>query len=247
MTITDKYEFTQKYIAKKYREAVKEISTVDGGGYKIYLHNGFVSTTTGARWIQGRTIADLRKQMKTIVSEEASETTTTATVANAKRPRNVSESIESNLIRKANEFLIEHYGLQLEIPFRISSRMKSTFGHVRFKRKGGKLIPFEMKLSKNLLENYSEDVILDVLYHECVHYALCMLGFPFRDADDCFKREVDRLGVSRTRTYRYKGKAYRYECKGCGVSFVKKTKGYEKRYMCAKCKGRFVNKGTVTI
>ena len=135
----------------------------------------------------------------------------------------------------ASNFLKKEYGLILTVPIRVSSRMTTKLG--AFVTKANK--PHEIIISKNLLENYSEDTIVDVLKHECVHYALCSLGYPYRDGQAKFEMELKRLGVSSTYTYSFKGTVHLYACKKCNVVFHKKMKGYEKRYCCAKCRRKF--------
>ena len=149
------------------------------------------------------------------------------------------------LRKLAEEFLWDNFQMKLRIPIRISNRMKSTLGVFKFYRKSRK--PFEIALSGELVANQPRDVVIDVLYHECVHYALFMQGLPHSDGDREFKDTVDRLGVSRTRTFRYKGTAHLYECKDCDQRFTRKMKGYEKRYMCGRCKGNFQYLGTVKV
>jgi len=145
------------------------------------------------------------------------------------------KTLIENLSCIANEFLEKEYGIELTIPIRVSSRMTTKLG--AFVTRGNK--PYEIVISKNLLENYSADTIVDVLKHECVHFALCSLGYPYRDGQAKFEMELKRLGVSSTYTYSFKGIVYLYACKKCNIVFHKRIKGYEKRYCCAKCGRKF--------
>ncbi|WP_240339790.1 SprT-like domain-containing protein [Halobacillus ihumii] len=149
------------------------------------------------------------------------------------------------LFEAAEKFLFDNFGMAIEVPIEINKRLKSTFGYFQFS--GNQ--PKKISMSYEFVKNQPNKIVLDVLYHECVHYALFMQGKPFHDGDVTFKRTVDRLGVSRTGTYRFKGVGHLYRCKNdvCGKKFTKKMKGYDKRYICAKCKSRFEYLGEVEI
>lgn len=145
----------------------------------------------------------------------------------------------------AEDFLRENFNLTLDVPLRISKRMKSKLGVFSIKYNRNKVLSSEIVLSYNFIINNGTEAILDVLYHECVHYALYKKRLPFRDSDPEFINTLERLGISRTRSYKYKGQAFLYECRKCKYRFSKNMKGYEKRYMCGRCRGRFTYKGTI--
>src|SRR5699024_2219456 len=100
--------------------------------------------------------------------------------------------------------------------------------------------------SHEFIEHNNEETILDIFYHECVHYALYIQCKPYRDSDSLFISTLERLGISRTRTYAYKGRSHVYECRRCRYQFSKNVKGYEKRYICRKCRGKFSYVGEIT-
>lgn len=145
----------------------------------------------------------------------------------------------------AEDFLRKNFDLSLDVPLRISKRMKSKLGVFSIKYNRNEVLSSEIVLSYNFIINNDKDAVLDVLYHECVHYALYKKRLPFRDSDPEFIHTLERLGISRTRSYQYKGQSYLYECRKCRYQFSKNMKGYEKRYMCGKCHGKFVYRGTV--
>lgn len=145
----------------------------------------------------------------------------------------------------ANEFLQKHFHMPLEVPVRISKRMTAKLGAFQVKYKNRKVIGEEIVMSHNFVLHNSTQTILDVLYHECVHYALYMTGQPYRDSDQVFTDTLKRLGISKTQTYKYKGQSYLYECRNCRYQFTRQVKGYEKRYICKNCRGQFSYKGVV--
>lgn len=145
----------------------------------------------------------------------------------------------------ADEFLRKNFDLSLDVPLRVSKRMKSKLGVFSIKYNNHKVLSSEIVLSYNFIINNDKEAILDVLYHECVHYALYKKRLPFRDSDPEFINALKRLEISKTRKYKYKGQAFLYECRKCRYQFSKNMKGYEKRYMCGRCHGRFTYKGTI--
>src|SRR6185312_15873662 len=97
----------------------------------------------------------------------------------------------------AREFLKETFDMDLYIPLVISKQMKSTFGVFRYYPK--KREPLDIRISQNLLDNYTEEQILGTLKHECVHYALYMMGKPHRDGDFYFEEVLKIYGIPATR------------------------------------------------
>lgn len=151
------------------------------------------------------------------------------------------------LERRAAEFLKRHFDMPLGIPIRSSKRMKSRLGAFQIKYRGNEVVKCEIVMSSEFIYHNTEETILDVLYHECVHYALYAQGLPYRDSDAEFIKTLDRLGISRTRTYAYKGRSHLYECRRCRYQFSKNIKGYEKRYICGRCRGKFRYMGEMTL
>lgn len=147
----------------------------------------------------------------------------------------------------ADAFLQKYFDIPLGIPIRISKRMKSKLGAFQIKYNRQKVVRSEIVMSYNFMVHNSKETILDVLYHECVHYALYISGLPYRDSDQTFTNTLKRLGISRTRTYAYRGQRHLYECRTCGYQFAKNVKGYEKRYICRKCRGKFIYVGETTL
>lgn len=130
----------------------------------------------------------------------------------------------------AREFLDKEFGLELDIPIFVSNKLKRTFGYFQY-RKG---VAWKIEISQELIDTHPKEVVIDVLKHELVHYALFELGKPWRDKDRYFKETLDRLGVSRTRTYESKGKFHHYTCQ-CGKLYKRKRRVNEGTY-CGTCK-----------
>lgn len=158
--------------------------------------------------------------------------------------------------RYANAFLLDNYGMELEIPLQINGRLKKTYGRFRFYdlRKHGKKEPVMIDLNKYFYENNERDVILDVLKHELVHYAMFMQDKPFNDGHPVFENELKRLGVisqSNVKDHSINNKPSTvrvYECNDCGYNFIRKRRlphgGINHRCPCG---GSLCDKGEKTV
>ena len=87
---------------------------------------------------------------------------------------------QTQLEQHADAFLKREFSMPLDIPIRISKRMKSKLGAFRIKYIRGKPQDKEMEIvmSHTFISNNPAETILDVLYHECVHYALFSTEVP---------------------------------------------------------------------
>ena len=119
----------------------------------------------------------------------------------------------NQLTNFANKFLSENFdGMQLDIPIKINGRLSRVLG--RFRHYSAPKKPVVIELSKNMIQYYELEEILDVLKHELVHYALYMQGKPHRDGDAYFENKLKELGITATKVYKHKGKVEVYAC-GC--------------------------------
>lgn len=152
----------------------------------------------------------------------------------------------------AEKFLMDTYGLELIVPLEINGRLKTTCGRFIYYRTSRK--PKVVEMNKFFVQNNSDNVVLDVLRHELVHYALFMKGLPHSDGQPTFERELKRLGiVSQSTIDKYditskKRNIYRniYTCAiaNCGKEYATgralKNEGINHR--CA-CGGKLISKG----
>jgi len=140
----------------------------------------------------------------------------------------------------ANDFLLENFNLELSVPVKISGRLTATAGYFQWKIKKStkERIPVNITLSKNLILYYDNKDIIETLYHECVHYALFVLGEPYKDGDHHFESTLTRLGVPRTGTLEHRGKVHLYECEECHKQIQELRRFNTERYSCI-CNGKF--------
>src|SRR5690606_16736069 len=153
------------------------------------------------------------------------------------------------LEKYAEKFLKENYNMELIVPLKINGRLRKTFGRFVYYPNRAKSV----ELSKYLIENNEPVVVLDVLRHELVHYALFMLDKPFSDGHPVFESELKKLGVvsqSTINKYKIKTKPRNisiYECMDCGQEYKMKRAlpngGKNHRCGIKSCNGRLDDKG----
>lgn len=120
------------------------------------------------------------------------------------------------LRKYAESFLNKNYRLSLKIPLTINNRLRVTQGS--FVTNYNETEARRIELSGDLIQYGTENVILDTLRHELVHYALFSLGKPFDDGDDYFENELKKLNVSATETV-YVGIDTVYKCSKCNQEY----------------------------
>lgn len=95
----------------------------------------------------------------------------------------------------ANKFLVENYGIRLKVPLVLNEELGLTCGRFIHLEGGDEPVPLVIELNKKLVINNEPNIVLDVLKHELVHYALFMLGKPCDDGHPVFENELKRLGI----------------------------------------------------
>lgn len=131
----------------------------------------------------------------------------------------------------ANDFLLTHYSMTLDIPLKRNNRLKKALGKFRFLPDWE---PYEIELAGFLLNYGSSEAIVDVLKHELIHYALFTQKRDFRDGAEDFESELRKHGVKSSKSYRI-GLYKVCECRGCGrVYHTRKSLRRLERY-CTPC------------
>lgn len=150
----------------------------------------------------------------------------------------------------AREFLDEEFGLNLEIPIKRNNRLKTSMGRFtsQFNRLTGKHTPLKIDIAGYLFENDNPvDLVIGILKHECIHYALLELGIPNRDSDQTFINACIEKGAPLTGTQQAKRSRshHIYHCDTCDEVHTSNSKP-KWGYSCGKCKHdlRYVRKVT---
>ena len=157
--------------------------------------------------------------------------------------------IDINISKRNNK----RYGCCIpEIPdkstkYYIYIKRKRFIKFVRYKRYHIEISPWVMDLDDEIIKN----TIIHELIHclpECDNH-----GKEFKKYADLVNTNlgynISRLG-NKAKDYEKSNKQfveqnvynYKIECKRCGQTFYRKrlNKGFEKKYLCGKCKGKFI-------
>ena len=130
----------------------------------------------------------------------------------------------------AREFLRKEYGIRLKIPIIRNGRLRTSLGRFIESTEGN---PLRIEIAEKAMKYASKAVLVDLIKHECVHYALCVEGEPNNDGNPHFEAELKRLGISNNYDTPYKeyvGEVYVFRCKQCG----KRAEGTQKAMYKAK-------------
>lgn len=148
------------------------------------------------------------------------------------------------LTQVATDFLAENYGLPLDIPNEINGRLRVVMGRyvstIEDSPKGIELAGFLMKCG-------AKSVIIDTLFHECIHYALHVRGEPNADGHPHFEAELRKHGVGSTKTNRV-GYYVAYTCSDCGKVAEAHGKRLLREYhgrVTRCCRAKIINVDTV--
>lgn len=115
------------------------------------------------------------------------------------------------LTQIAAEFLQDNYGTELGIPIKRNNRLRTAMGRYLETYEGE---PYSIEIAGFTIEHGSREVVIDTLYHECIHYALHVRDKPNDDGHPYFEAELKRLGVSSSRTNKV-GIYVEYTCQEC--------------------------------
>lgn len=124
----------------------------------------------------------------------------------------------------AEKFLKDNYNLKLEIPIKLNGRMTRACGYFRsiYYKKTGKEVALSIDLNKTFVTYNDVNVVIDVLAHELVHYALFLQGKPNDDGHPYFENELKRLKIVSQNTinkYTIMSKKNIYTCEECDKVF----------------------------
>ena len=142
-----------------------------------------------------------------------------------------------DLVKHAEEFVSSNFNLKLDVPIKISGRLKTSLGQfVTIHDENNEVEDMEISLSKTLIEYYTKDEIISTLEHELVHYCLFVTGQPDDDDSPEFIETCKRLNVPLTETLDKKGKFHVYKCK-CSKFYEARRLNKNSTYYCGDCKG----------
>jgi len=112
----------------------------------------------------------------------------------------------------ATDFLRENYDMELGIPILRNNRLRTVMGRFIETYEGA---ADRIEIAGFMFEYGVREIIIDTLYHECIHYALFERGEPNDDGHPHFEEELRRFGVGSTGTNNV-GLYVIYSCQKCG-------------------------------
>lgn len=144
----------------------------------------------------------------------------------------------NDYIKFAQRFVEEHYQIDFSIPIKRNNRLSASLGRFVYSNRGASHID----LAGFLLVYGDPTVVIDVLKHECIHYALYEQGLPHEDGNPLFEAELKKHHVSSTFT-RKVGKYMIFKCSQCHKRGETRNNRLIKRpqnYLSTCCKGRLL-------
>src|SRR5699024_5373840 len=91
---------------------------------------------------------------------------------------------EEQLTHYAKHFLLENFQLSLRIPIKRNNRLRSSYGRFVYNKQRE---PLRIEIAGLMFDYATKEVMYNVLRHECIHYALFILGKPHRDGEAYFE------------------------------------------------------------
>lgn len=157
-------------------------------------------------------------------------------------------SILCEVKSEMNKFLLKNYGIRLDIPVTVSSRLVVRVAKFEYMyvSNGGDKRPIpgteQIKIQKLFLLRESKQKILRVAFHEAVHYACYVRGVPHRDGNTEFEKELQKHGLpSESVTINFEDELlknryqYLYVCQQCN-GVVKRNFGKPKKMLSRSVK-----------
>lgn len=153
----------------------------------------------------------------------------------------------------AYDFLDVNYGIPLSIPIERNNRLKRKMGRFTvWVCEDCDEIPYSIEIAGFMFEYAADEVVIDTVLHECVHYALFQMGLPYEDGSPTFETELKRHGIGATET-NYVGVIYTVKCADCGKVGESCRKPNANRYVSQCCEapieylGEVIYDGTEAI
>lgn len=141
------------------------------------------------------------------------------------------------LTNYAKDFLEKNYDLPLNIPIQRNNRLRSSYGRFVYNQDAN---PLRIEIAGLMFDYASDDIIYNVLRHECIHYALFVLGKAYQDGADDFEAALIAHDAAASNTLKI-GKFYSYHCMICQQVYETRVKQVAKtphKYRSNCCHGK---------
>lgn len=144
---------------------------------------------------------------------------------------------DAQLTEWIRQVSMSSFGKPFRHKARFNTRLRSTGGRYFTKS-------HDIEINPRQLEQHGPEEVEKIIKHELCHYHLHIEGRGYKHGDDDFKSLLRQVGGSRfcqTLPGVRRIEPYRYTvtCQQCESSFQRKRKFDVKKYVCARCGGRF--------
>ena len=93
---------------------------------------------------------------------------------------------------------------EITVPIEINGRLTRAMGRVKYELFCHTYTPVKIEFSRNLIENASDEDILQVIKHEYVHYFLLIKDCEFHHGHDAeFRRKCAEIGCTHDKASHY--------------------------------------------
>ena len=101
-------------------------------------------------------------------------------------------------VRKELDALAKADGITIDVPVSANGRLRTTLGRVRSYR--STCLPIDIEFSKRLLEEGTDNDIINTVKHEYVHYFLLVTTGENHGHDYMFKAKCEAIGCTHDKT-----------------------------------------------
>lgn len=154
------------------------------------------------------------------------------------------------MIPFAYNFLLDEYGIDTCPNIVISQYLNDCLAKLEpYKDEAGNP-SVRIVVSTRVVDNYTMEEKMNIIKHELVHFALAYKGKNYKDGEDDFENELQRLGLPSGGELELRGKVHIYSCNYQHDEIelhrtVKRTNVEDR--ICPKCKHPMKWKGTFMV
>lgn len=106
-------------------------------------------------------------------------------------------------VEKITELCVEYCGrcdINFAGPVIINNRLSRTLGRCFYQRHGSVWNPIKIEISRQLLDNATDESIKAVIAHECAHYVTCAATHGNHGHDFMFRFYCEKIGTPNDKT-----------------------------------------------
>lgn len=174
--------------------------------------------------------------------------------------RSKQDRLEHEYEMIANKMSLEMFGFPCNVPLDISGRIKKAGGYLRYDWYNdinpdgsiGELKPIPTAISLSLYALITsrllndENLLLDIIRHEVIHYGLMVQGRGYKEDDEDFIQMVELWSAGFKVDFLNRYKHYQCGNKECAIDYHQLNK-MQKGFKCGECGGDLHYQGELII